>query len=111
MATSGGQPGNKNARKSRLFEQALTREIKQRDLEAGDGETLRLVAGKMVDNALSGDRQAITDLRDTLDGKPTMAVEHASDPDNPLLPDQRIADFVFESVLKRLAPTESAPSS
>lgn len=66
--------GNTNAKKSRLFEQALIREIKQRDLKDGEGETLRKVASALVDTALALDLTAIKELRDTLDGKPAQAI-------------------------------------
>lgn len=70
----GGQPGNKNAAKSRLFEQALIREIKQRDLKDGEGETLRKVAAYLLDEAEKS-VVAAKELRDTLDGKPAQAVQ------------------------------------
>jgi len=83
----GGAPeGNQNARKSRLFEQAFIREIKRRDLDAGDGETLRKIAAKMLDKVLEdGDVQAFNASRDTVDGKPAQALEH-SGPDGQPLP-------------------------
>lgn len=70
----GGQRGNRNAAKSRMFEQALIREIKQRDLKDGEGETLRKIASALLDEALT-DLQAKKELRDTLDGKPTQAID------------------------------------
>lgn len=74
MATSGGQPGNQNAKKSRAFEQALVRAIKQRDLKDGEGETLRKVAEALLDKAIAADLTAIKETRDTLDGKPAQAI-------------------------------------
>lgn len=72
----GGAPfGSHNARKSRLFEQAFIRAIKQRDLEAGDGETLRKICEKLLDMALAGDVQAFNSSRDTVDGKPAQVLE------------------------------------
>lgn len=67
--------GNQNARKGRLFEQALIREIKQRDLSAGEGETLRKIASALVEKATSGDLMAARDIRDTLDGKPAQTIQ------------------------------------
>ena len=81
----GAPAGNQNARKSRLFEQAFIRAIKQRDLDAGDGETLRKIAEKMLDIALSGDVAAFREARDTVDGKPAQSVTLAGDQDNPLV--------------------------
>jgi hypothetical protein len=84
MAERGGQPGNQNAKKSRMFEQALVRAIKQRDLETGqDGETLRLIADVLVTKATAGDRKCAMDIRDTLDGKPAQML--IGDADNPLV--------------------------
>ena len=82
MAGRGGQPGNQNAAKSRLFEQAIIRAIKQRDLEVGDGETLRKIADALIDIALAGNVKAFSEMRDTVDGRPTQVI--AGDPDNPL---------------------------
>jgi hypothetical protein len=80
---AGGAPlGNQNAAKSRLFEQAIIRAIKQRDLKEGDGETLRKVAEALIDLALGGNVKAFSEMRDTVDGKPTQII--AGDPDNPL---------------------------
>lgn len=82
---AGGAPiGNQNAAKSRLFDDALRREIKQRDLKDGDGETLRKIAAKLVDLAIGGDISAFKEARDTVDGKPAQSVTLAGDPDAPL---------------------------
>ena len=81
----GGAPiGNTNGRKARLFEQAFIRAIKQRDLDAGDGVTLRRLAEKMLDLALAGDVAAFRESRDTVDGKPQQQVQLQGDPDQPL---------------------------
>ena len=84
MAESGAQPGNKNAAKSRLIEQALIRAIKQRDLKDGDGETLRKIAEAQIDRALGGDPVSFDKVADRLEGKPAQALTVAGDPDNPL---------------------------
>ena len=81
--------GNQNARKSRMFEQALIRAIKQRDLKDGEGETLRKVAEALLDRAISQDVTAIKETRDTLDGKPVQATE-LSGPDGAPIPVGRI---------------------
>lgn len=81
----GAPVGNTNGRKARLFEQALVRAIKNRDLKDGDGETLRKVAEQLLDKAISSDLSAIKELRDTLDGKPAQSVTLAGDPDNPVV--------------------------
>ena len=87
----GGAPlGNTNGRKSRLFEQAFIRALKQRDLNAGDGETLRKIAEKMIDMCLAGDVAAFSASRDTVDGKPAQAVTVAGDADAPLTVNHKI---------------------
>jgi len=78
----GAPTGNQNAKKSRLFEQALIREIKQRDLKEGEGETMRKIASVWIDKAQAGDAMIGKELRDTLDGKPAQTI--AGDPDAPL---------------------------
>ena len=74
----GGAPlGNQNAKRSRLFEQAFIRALKQRDLSAEDGETIRKIADKMIDLALAGDVAAFREARDTVDGKPAQQLNIA----------------------------------
>lgn len=85
----GGQPGNRNAAKSRLFEQALIREIKQRDLKDGEGETLRRVASMLLDEAQKN-VNAAKELRDTLDGKPAQSVTLSGDEESPVKTVSRI---------------------
>ena len=82
---AGAPLGNQNAKKGRLFEQAFIRAIKQRDLDAGDGETLRKIADKMLDLALGGDVSSFREARDTVDGKPAQSVTLAGDPENPVV--------------------------
>lgn len=88
--------GNTNAKKSRMFEQALIRAIKQRDIKDGEGETLRQMAEKLLDRAiLDGDLTAIKETRDTLDGKPAQAI--VGDPDQPLTLVSRIERVIVKS--------------
>lgn len=82
---AGGAPiGSKNAKKSRLLEQAFIRDIKQRDLVSGDGETMRRIAEVYIDQALAGELQSAIFVRDTVDGKPSQAVQLTGDEDNPV---------------------------
>lgn len=78
----GAPLGNKNAAKPRLFDDALRRALKQRDLTAGDGETLRMIADKLIDLALAGDISAFKEARDTVDGRPIQAVDVTADVTN-----------------------------
>lgn len=81
----GAPVGNKNASKSRLIEQALLREIKQRDLKDGDGETLRKIAAAQIDRALAGDPLGYDRVADRLDGKPAQQLQHTGADDGPVL--------------------------
>jgi len=79
---AGGAPfGNQNAAKSRLFDDAIRRAIKQRDLKDGDGETLRRIADKLIDLALAADVSAFKEMRDTVDGKPHQSFDAKVDAD------------------------------
>lgn len=65
----GAPIGNKNAAKSRLFEQALHRAITQ-----DSGERIRKAAENLLDKAAEGEIWAVQMLADRLDGKPTQQV-------------------------------------
>jgi hypothetical protein len=90
---AGAPLGNTNARKSRMFEQALVRAIKQRDIKDGEGETLRKIAEALLDKAIAQDLTAIKETRDTLDGKPMQAVE-ASGPDGGAIETSLTVSFI-----------------
>lgn len=70
----GAPIGNKNGAKARLFEQALTRAIKQ-----DDGERLRKAAEQVLDRAADGEAWAINMLADRLDGKPSQQIVGAGE--------------------------------
>lgn len=76
MPTEDGyfKKGNKLAANHKIVRQALVRAIKQRDLQKGDGETLRSIAESLIDKAIEGDVQSYKELRDTLDGKPAQSL-------------------------------------
>lgn len=74
VAGRSGPPGNQNGAKSRLFEQAFIRELKRRDLDVGDGETLRAIVGRILDQAMAGDVASFREARDTVDGKPHQSI-------------------------------------
>ena len=61
----GGQPGNKNGcKENRLWGDAIKRACAQ-----ADGETLRKLADRLIDEALKGNIQALKELGDRLDGR------------------------------------------
>lgn len=81
--------GNKNASKSRLFEQTLKRAIAQ-----DDGERLRRAAETLLDKAAEGESWAMQMLADRLDGKPSQQIIGAGEEGEHLLREitRRIVD-------------------
>lgn len=70
MATSGGQPGNNNARKNKPWREAIAWALKKHKLSQTDrAQALRDIATSMIDKALDGDMTAMKELGDRLDGK------------------------------------------
>jgi hypothetical protein len=58
-----------------MYREALRLELA--DMSEGDLKKLREIARTHIEKAAGGDMQAIKELRDTLDGKPAQALEHA----------------------------------
>jgi hypothetical protein len=78
-----GQSGNPGGRpKTKLFRIALEAEIEK---AGDDGPSLRKIARSLLDKAASGDMQAIKEVADRLDGKPTQILEHNSADGTPTL--------------------------
>jgi hypothetical protein len=70
MANRGGQPGNNNNQRGKLWNDALRKAIVQED-----GRRLRLAAEQLLDKAADGEAWAIKELADRLDGKAFQSVE------------------------------------
>lgn len=68
-----------------MVEQAIIRALKQRDLEIGDGETLRRIAEAQIERALAGDTLAFDKVADRLDGKAQQGITHSGDPNAPII--------------------------
>lgn len=79
MAERGGQPGNKNATKNKIWIAALNRAIAQ-----DDGKRLREAAEKLIDLAAQGDVPALRELGDRLDGKAAQQLLIGGDGQEPL---------------------------
>lgn len=78
---AGAPEGNNNSsRENRLWANTIRRAIVQ-----GDAERLRRIAEKLLDQAEAGDLQAMKELGDRLDGKPSQSVDVGSDPDRPMI--------------------------
>jgi hypothetical protein len=70
-------PGNKFAAKGKAWFDALRKECVQRD-------ALAKLATVVVDQALAGERWAVEEIANRMDGKPAQSVTVSGDPDNPL---------------------------
>jgi hypothetical protein len=66
--TRGGQKGNQNAARPRIWSEALRKEIIQ-------GDHLPNLAKQLILKALEGDMTAMKELGDRLEGKPMQAIE------------------------------------
>ena len=66
----GGQPGNQNARKGKLFYDAIRIALVQEDKKK-----LRNITDKLVKSAEDGEPWAIKEIMDRMDGKPIQATE------------------------------------
>jgi len=72
----GAPLGNKNGQLGREFREALRYALAQEyPGKAERGSALKKVAIKLVDNALEGNFQAVQEVANRLDGKPTQAIE------------------------------------
>jgi hypothetical protein len=90
----GAPVGNQNAKKAKLWEQALKRALArivdepEKTVEKG----LDKCADKLVSAAVGGEQWALREIGDRIDGKPIQVV--AGDPDQPL----EIREIVIRSV-------------
>lgn len=93
---AGAPKGNTNAAKSRLFDASLRRYLTQ------NPDDLRIIVEKLAEMAKGGDRLAIAEIADRLDGKPAQTLDVTNhDP-------KRSPDELSESDLDaRIAAVES----
>ena len=66
----GAQPGNQNAKKGKLFYDALRLALVQEDRKS-----LRKITDKLVKAAEEGDAWAVKEIMDRMDGKPVNTTE------------------------------------
>lgn len=103
MATSGGQPGNQNAAKARIWTEAIKRAIARKydgDLKHG----LDKLADDFVNSVASGDLSTFKELGDRLEGKPAQAIIGGSE-DDPAI------KTVNEIIIRAVDATSDRPSS
>lgn len=80
MSTGGAPKGNQNARKAKIWADAIRRAVARRangDLNGG----LDSLADKLVQSAASGDQWALKELGDRIDGKVPQGII-GGDPDD-----------------------------
>ena len=70
--TRGGQPGNTNATKNKIWSEAIRKAIIQR-------KDLEKLADALINRALEGDISALKEIGDRLEGKPVQAVEQKTE--------------------------------
>jgi hypothetical protein len=75
----GGQPGNQNARKGKLFYDALRVALVQENKKK-----LRTITEKLVKSAENGEPWAIKEVMDRIDGKPVNTTELSGTDNTPL---------------------------
>jgi len=88
----GGQIGNQNAAKGRMWRDAIHRALRKRS-KTDQVEALDDLAEKFLAAVEQGDIAAFKELGDRIDGKPAQVI--AGDPDNPLaveLIERRVVD-------------------
>lgn len=67
--TTGGQPGNKNATKGKLWSDAIRMEL------ARDKQRIRKLVKALLDKAEEGDVPALKELGDRIEGKVPQGIE------------------------------------
>lgn len=78
MATSGGQPGNDNSARGKRWRDAILRALARRSGSVERG--LDAAADKLALLAIEdGDKWAIEEIGDRVDGKPHQSVSHDGD--------------------------------
>lgn len=92
-----------NTRKKGAFREALIQAfqvIDQNSEELGaDGSALVTLAGQLILDAVDGDKEAIRQIADRLDGRPAQAVEVTGEDGGPL----QFADVTQIEVARRIA--------
>lgn len=74
---AGAPLGNQNAAKAKRWQDALVRALAQYESKDGQikaGMALNAIAERVVEKAVGGDKDAITEIGNRLDGKPAQAI-------------------------------------
>lgn len=90
---AGAPLGNQNGAKGRRWQDALNKALARFtsvEPPVAVGEALDKIACLVVEKALNGDRDAIAEIGNRLDGKPAQGVTLSGDSENPLEVFQKI---------------------
>lgn len=82
MSSSGGQLGNQNAKKAKIWEQAIKRALSRASGSIDSG--LDTLADKLVAAAQNGDQWALIEVGNRLDGKPAQAIVGGDEDSEPI---------------------------
>jgi hypothetical protein len=102
MGNRGGQIGNSNGARGKVWRDALDKAVKQYvDKDAGieRGEALFKIATGVVKQALIGNKDAIQELGNRLDGKPHQSMDIGLSTDTPL---EELSDAELTAELARV---------
>lgn len=84
----GAPVGNQNAKKAKRWQDALVKALARFESAEGQiaaGQALDKIAEMVVMKALGGDKDAIAEIGNRLDGKPAQAIVGGDEDDPPLM--------------------------
>jgi hypothetical protein len=96
---AGAPVGNQNAAKAKRWQDALHKALARFETEDGKikaGQALDKIAERVVEKALSGDKDSIAEIGNRLDGKPAQAITVAGDEDGGPIQHSLTVEFVNE---------------
>src|SRR5262249_1584720 len=96
----GAPKGNRNGAKAKTWEGAIRRALYE------DRDALQAVAREVLEAAKEGQPWAVTELRNTLDGKPKEHVEHSGTVEH-----LSYADFLSGKIRDSRIPDEDSESA
>jgi uncharacterized protein GlcG (DUF336 family) len=98
VATSGAQPGNNNAAKSKAWTAAIMRALESRSL-GKQIQALDELAAVLLDKCAEGDLAALQELGNRIEGKPAQGITLSGDSDNPIQT-RRVVELVGGTAAK-----------
>lgn len=93
----GAPKGNNNAVKGKRWLNAIEKALKERESKAEQQEALVELAGKLLDECAAGNLQALQELGNRLDGKPSQTI------------DMKVTDMTHEEALDLLEHGSISP--